>query len=79
MLHGLWDGLPAAISVIFAPGLDVFIGQVIVGFAGLFILWLRYREARRLQIERMMEEQRQAISLFEQEAEREKEMEDSLT
>ena len=57
----------------------MFIGQVIVGFAGLFILWLRYREARRLQIERMMEEQRQAISLFEQEAEREKEMEDSLT
>lgn len=79
VLHGLWDGLPAAISVIFAPGLDVFTGQVIVGFAGLFILWLRYREARRLQLESLIEQERQAISLFEQEAEREKEMEDSLT
>jgi len=79
VLHGLWDGLPAAISVIFAPGLDVFIGQVIVGFAGLFILWLRYREARRLQLESLIEQERQVVSLFEQEAEREKEMEDSLT
>ena len=79
VLHGLWDGLPQAISVIFAPGLDVFIGQLIVAFAGLFILWLRYREARRLQLESLIEEERQAVSLFEQEAEREKEMEDSLT
>jgi RsiW-degrading membrane proteinase PrsW (M82 family) len=78
VLHGLWDGLPAAISVIFAPGLDVFVGQVIVGFAGLFILWLRYREARRLQMEKLMEEQRQAISLFEQEAESEANKKNSL-
>jgi len=78
VLHGLWDGLPAAISVIFTPGLDVFVGQVVVAFIGFFILWLRYREARRLQLEKLMEQQRQAISLSEQEAEREKEMEDSL-
>jgi len=78
VLHGLWDGLPAAISVIFLPGLDVFVGQVIVASAGLFILWLRYREARRLQLEKLMEEQGQALSLFDQEVEREKEMEDSL-
>ena len=26
-------------------------GQVLVGGAGLFILWLRWREARRLQME----------------------------
>jgi Flp pilus assembly protein TadB len=32
-------------------GLDVFIGQTLVGGAGLFILWLRWREARRLQME----------------------------
>jgi len=51
ILHGLWDGLPSAISAILGQGLDVFIGQAIVGIIGLFILWRRWREARRLQIE----------------------------
>jgi RsiW-degrading membrane proteinase PrsW (M82 family) len=53
ILHGLWDGLPSAITSIFGAGLDIVIGQVIVGGAGFYILWRRWREARRLQEERM--------------------------
>jgi RsiW-degrading membrane proteinase PrsW (M82 family) len=49
ILHGLWDGLPVVIAALLSPGLDVFIGQALVGGAGLFILWRRWREARRLQ------------------------------
>jgi RsiW-degrading membrane proteinase PrsW (M82 family) len=51
ILHGLWDGLPGAITVLFGQGLDVFAGQATVGIVGLFILWRRWREARRLQLE----------------------------
>jgi RsiW-degrading membrane proteinase PrsW (M82 family) len=51
VLHGLWDLLPAVISSIVGSGPDVFIGQALVGGTGLFILWLRWREARRLQME----------------------------
>jgi RsiW-degrading membrane proteinase PrsW (M82 family) len=49
LLHGLWDGLPGLITFLFGPGLDVFIGQAAIGLIGVFILWLRWREARRLQ------------------------------
>jgi len=48
-LHALWDGLPTVISTLLSPGIDVFIGQALVGGLGLFILWRRLREARRLQ------------------------------
>lgn len=51
ILHGLWDGLPGAITAFFGSGLDVFIGQATVGIVGLFVLWRRWREAKRLQIE----------------------------
>jgi RsiW-degrading membrane proteinase PrsW (M82 family) len=51
LLHGLWDGLPPVITAYLGPGLDVFVGQAIIGIAGLFILWLRWRDARRQQIE----------------------------
>jgi RsiW-degrading membrane proteinase PrsW (M82 family) len=51
ILHGLWDGLPGAITAIFGTGLDIVIGQVIVGGIGFYILWRRWREARRLQEE----------------------------
>jgi hypothetical protein len=50
IMHGLWDGLPAAIAVLLLPGLDVFIGQALAGGIGFFILWRRWREARRLQL-----------------------------
>ena len=61
VLHGLWDGLPGFITVLFGPGLDVFIGQAIVGSLGLFILWRRWREARRLQIEEMLQAEAEEI------------------
>lgn len=51
ILHGLWDGLPGTITVLFGPGLDVFAGQVLVGIVGFFILWRRWQEAKRLQME----------------------------
>jgi RsiW-degrading membrane proteinase PrsW (M82 family) len=51
VLHGLWDAVPALISAAMYTGLDVLIGQSVVGALGLFILWRRWHEARRLQIE----------------------------
>jgi hypothetical protein len=50
ILHGLWDAVPAALSSVTAPGIDVFIGQVLVGVLGLAILWGRWREGVRLQV-----------------------------
>ena len=50
ILHGLWDGLPGFVSAFVSSGVDVFIAQVLVGAAGLYILWRRWREARRLQL-----------------------------
>jgi RsiW-degrading membrane proteinase PrsW (M82 family) len=51
ILHGLWDGLPGAITILFGEGLDVFAGQALVAMIGLFLLWRRWQEAKRLQIE----------------------------
>jgi len=51
LLHSLWDGLPPVVAAVFSPGLDVTIAQSLVGGLGLLILWLRWREARRLQIQ----------------------------
>ncbi len=50
VLHGLWDGLPGFVANFVSSGVDVFIAQVLVGAAGLFILWRRWREASRLQL-----------------------------
>jgi len=49
ILHGLWDGLPGFVSAFVTSGLDIFIVQASVGMISLFILWRRWREARRLQ------------------------------
>ena len=54
ILHGLWDGLPTFMIFFPLPGLDFFIGQAIVGGLGLFLLWRRWREAKRLQLARDM-------------------------
>jgi RsiW-degrading membrane proteinase PrsW (M82 family) len=54
ILHGLWDAVPAALSNVTAAGVDVLIGQVLVGALGLSILWWRWREAVRLQKEAAM-------------------------
>jgi RsiW-degrading membrane proteinase PrsW (M82 family) len=49
ILHGLWDGLPGVVARVAPLGLDVFLAQFAVGVAGILILWLRWREASRLQ------------------------------
>ncbi len=54
ILHGLWDGLPGVVSAILSPGLDVLIGQAIIGGIGTFILWRRWSEAQRLQMEQAL-------------------------
>jgi protease PrsW len=49
VLHGLWDGLPGLLTQFVSSGLDIMLAQAAVGAAGLFLLWWRWREARRLQ------------------------------
>lgn len=49
ILHGLWDGLPMVISNFTSSGIDVFLGQTLVGAISLFVLWRMWREAVRLQ------------------------------
>jgi RsiW-degrading membrane proteinase PrsW (M82 family) len=61
ILHGLWDAVPAALSNVTAPGVDVTIGQVLVGAIGLSILWWRWHEAVRLQKEAALAEVTLAI------------------
>ncbi len=48
VLHALWDGLPAVLSPFVSSGIDIFIAQMLVGVAGLFILWRRWQEATQL-------------------------------
>ncbi len=55
ILHGLWDAVPTVLSGFTAPGIDVFVGQVLVGIVGVALLWLRWREGVRLQLERAAE------------------------
>jgi protease PrsW len=50
VLHGLWDGLPGVVGYFFSSGLAVLAAQTAVGGFGLLVLWLRWREARRLQV-----------------------------
>jgi len=53
VLHGLWDAIPMLLSNVVTSGLDLMIGQVVVGSVGLVILWMRWREAKRLENERL--------------------------
>ena len=71
ILHGLWDGLPGVVGLITGSGLDVFISQSLVGLAGLFVLWRRWREAVRLQLAQIIpepenEEPKEDIELIQQ-------------
>ncbi len=50
LLHSLWDVLPPVVANFFSAGYDVLIAQSILGAIGFLLLWLRWREARRLQI-----------------------------
>ncbi|WP_269851514.1 PrsW family intramembrane metalloprotease [Methanosarcina horonobensis] len=49
ILHAMWNGLPLVISSVLNPVLAVFITDGVIGIVGLVILWLRWREAVRLQ------------------------------
>jgi RsiW-degrading membrane proteinase PrsW (M82 family) len=57
ILHGLWDAVPALLSTVTVPGVDVFLGQVAVGIPGLFILWRHWREGLRLQTQQAVQEE----------------------
>lgn len=49
VLHAMWDGLALFTSTIYNSGLSVFITDSVIGIIGLVVLWLRWREAVRLQ------------------------------
>jgi RsiW-degrading membrane proteinase PrsW (M82 family) len=49
LLHALWDGLPAVVAPVLSTGFDVFLTQAVIGGIGFLVLWLRWRDARRLQ------------------------------
>jgi len=49
ILHAMWDGLALVASYILGQGLGVLIAWGAIGIVGLFALWLRWREAVRLQ------------------------------
>jgi RsiW-degrading membrane proteinase PrsW (M82 family) len=49
ILHGLWDGVPSALTNLVGTGFDVFLAQAAVGITGLVVLYYIYRNAKRLQ------------------------------
>ena len=49
ILHAMWDGLTLVVTSVSGPGLGVFIAEGVIGIVGLFVLWLRWRDAVRLQ------------------------------
>jgi RsiW-degrading membrane proteinase PrsW (M82 family) len=53
VLHGLWNGLPDVLSMFPVTVFNVFTGQVSIAIVGFYLLWRHYREAKRLQIERL--------------------------
>nr|WP_321496594.1 PrsW family intramembrane metalloprotease [uncultured Methanolobus sp.] len=54
-LHGLWNGLSDVLSLFPTTLFNVFTGQVSVAIVGCYLLWRHYKEAKRLQIERLMQ------------------------
>jgi RsiW-degrading membrane proteinase PrsW (M82 family) len=53
LLHALWDGLPPIVAFLFASGFDVLVAQLAIGMLGFFFLGLRWRSAKRQQIEEL--------------------------
>ncbi|MEZ4656198.1 MAG: PrsW family intramembrane metalloprotease [Caldilineaceae bacterium] len=49
LLHALWDLMPMLAAFFALPGAEFYSSEAIVGSIGLFILWRRWREGRRLQ------------------------------
>lgn len=54
ILHGLWDGLPGLISSLTLSGANILIGNSVVGAIGLFLLWRLWKEARMVQLSRLL-------------------------
>jgi RsiW-degrading membrane proteinase PrsW (M82 family) len=50
ILHGLWDGLPALLTVFVTSGIDIVIGQSIVALTGFIILWRLWHQAKQRQL-----------------------------
>jgi protease PrsW len=48
LFHGLWDSVPPLLAAVTPSGVATFVGEAIVGAMGLFVLWRRWREAKRL-------------------------------
>lgn len=49
MLHGMWNGLSLVLSPEVGLGLGVIAAWVVIGTIGLIVLWMRWRDAIRLQ------------------------------
>ncbi|HWQ47500.1 MAG TPA: PrsW family glutamic-type intramembrane protease [Methanosarcina sp.] len=49
ILHAMWDGMTLVLTIVFNLGLGVLISDGVIGIIGLAVLWLRWREAVRLQ------------------------------
>ncbi len=49
LLHATWDGLALIASTVYGPGLSTLVSDIVIGIIGLAILWMRWREAVRLQ------------------------------
>ena len=71
-LHGLWDGVPSLFTTILGRGVDLFVGQFIVGGVGIYLLVVLWRDARRRQLQELQAQataaQRPAEAVVEQEA-----------
>lgn len=49
ILHSMWNGMSLVLTPFIGLGLGAVTTWVVVGFIGLYVLWLRWREAVRLQ------------------------------
>jgi RsiW-degrading membrane proteinase PrsW (M82 family) len=47
LLHGLWDGIPYIMEIIMPTGAAILIGELIVGFTGIFILMALWFQAKK--------------------------------
>jgi len=49
ILHSMWNGLSLVLTPFIGLGLGAITTWIVVGFIGLYVLWLRWREAVKLQ------------------------------
>jgi RsiW-degrading membrane proteinase PrsW (M82 family) len=54
ILHGLWDGLPAFLTLFVTSGIDIIIGQSIVALTGFIILWRLWHQAKQRQLDQSL-------------------------